>query len=322
MVSPIRIVLMAILSLLLTQAGGASADVLELKAEAVVQGDTFCLEEIATIHPGPVIPAETMARVEIGEAPRAGEKLVVSRKSLIQALGRKGFATGNIQLSGAAETVIIRASQTISAGTVHNLVRQHIMAHMPWSEKDAEIHQIRGARDFIMPTGKLYHRVIPQQNTDYLGVTPFQVISRAENGDERQQWVTAEIRVSVPVVIARHPVERLTHIGPADVKIDRRNLASLSSDTTASVEQVIGKRTRRKIRAGEPVRLSQIELPPVVKRGDLVTLRVETSSFLLTAKGKVLENGRPGETVRVENIASRKEIYGKVVDGTTLTVDF
>jgi flagella basal body P-ring formation protein FlgA len=35
---------------------------------------------------------------------------------------------------------------------------------------------------------------------------------------------------------------------------------------------------------------------------------------------KVLEDGAPGEVVRVQNIRTRKEIIGEVIDGKTIKV--
>lgn len=314
-------VIFALLLFLLSRQAGASV-VLELMPEAVVTGNRFSLGEIAMVHGVGAPKASAWTAVEVGASPRAGETAVVSRSHVAHVLRRTGLALVGLEFTGAAETVVSRAGQTVSADVLHNLVREHIMARMPWDAGDVSIHQIRGARDLILPAGGVTHQVKAQRDCDYLGVTSFQVVSAADDGKEVQQWVKADIQVSAPVVVARHPIPRVTEIGAADVKVEKRNLASLSSDAITAVEEVIGMRSRREIRAGEPIRRGQVEMAPVVRRGDLVTLKVESKHFLVTARGKVLENGRPGDVIRVENISSRKQVYGKVMDSRTLLVNY
>lgn len=315
------IFIFAFLLLFLVRQGEASI-VVQLMPEAVVTGKSFSLGEIAVVHGVRPNRESQWTGLEVGVSPRAGETAVVTQSRVARVLRLSGLALENLELSGAAETVVARESQTVSADMLHQLVREHVMARMPWDAENVSIEQIRGARDLVLAATAVTHQVKAQPNCDYLGLTSFQVVTATGDGEEIQQWVKADIQVTTPVVVARHPIPRLTQLGTADVKVEKRNLASLSSDTVASVDEVVGKRSRREIRAGEPIRLSQVELAPVVRRGDLVTLKVESEHFLVTARGKVLENGRPGEVIRVENIASRKQVYGKVVDGRTLLVGF
>jgi len=296
--------------------------VVQLMPEAVVTGKSVSLGEIAAVHGAGPNKESRWTGLEVGSSPRAGETAVVSRSRVAHVLRLSGLSLENLELRGAAETVVRRESRTVTADVLHQLVREHILARMPWDGADVSIEQIRGARDLVLAETAVTHQVKAQPDCDYLGLTSFQVVTATGDGEEIQQWVKADIQVTTPVVVARHPIPRLTEIGAADVKVEKRNLASLSSDTAASAEEVIGKRSRRQIRAGEPIRLGQVEVAPVVRRGDLVTLKVESDHFLVTARGKVLENGRPGEIIRVENITSKKQVYGKVVDGRTLLVGF
>jgi flagella basal body P-ring formation protein FlgA len=65
-----------------------------------------------------------------------------------------------------------------------------------------------------------------------------------------------------------------------------------------------------------------VEVPPLVKKGDRVTLLVENDHFKITSIGEVKEEGRAGDRIKVTNMSSKREVYGKVLDGHTLLVDF
>lgn len=317
-----RLFCFTFLWLLYFTAHGEASVVVELSPEAVVSGKYIYLSEIAQVQGPGTGTASALGEMNVGPTPRPGEAVVVSRNRVVHVLRLGGVPVEDLELRGAPETVVRSPSQTVPVETVHQIVEEHILAHMPWEAKDVSIEQVRGARELVLPAGDVVHEVKPQPGCDYLGLTSFQVVTTTDGGEAVHQWVKADIRVTSPAVVARHPIPRLTEIGAADVKVEQRNLSSLSSDTVTSVDNVVGKRSRRAIGAGEPIRLGQVEVAPVVRRGDLVILKVESEHFMVTAKGKVLENGRPGEVIRAENIASRKEVYGKVLDGRTLLVDF
>jgi flagella basal body P-ring formation protein FlgA len=88
------------------------------------------------------------------------------------------------------------------------------------------------------------------------------------------------------------------------------------------VDEVVGKRALRLINTNEVLRIDLVEMPPVVKRNDIVTLVAEKGLLRITAKGEVKENGRRGERIRVINLDSNKEIYARVIDANTVRVEF
>jgi flagella basal body P-ring formation protein FlgA len=63
-------------------------------------------------------------------------------------------------------------------------------------------------------------------------------------------------------------------------------------------------------------------MPPVVKRGDLVTIVAETDAIKITTQGVVIENGGKGDMVRVVNTSSKRELFARVKDSKTVEVDF
>jgi flagellar basal body P-ring formation protein FlgA len=71
------------------------------------------------------------------------------------------------------------------------------------------------------------------------------------------------------------------------------------------------------------LRSDLIEFPPLVKRGDVVLVVAESGGLRITTLGMVKQReGRRGERIRVENIDSKKSLYGRVLDAKTVKVDF
>ena len=65
-----------------------------------------------------------------------------------------------------------------------------------------------------------------------------------------------------------------------------------------------------------------VELPPLVKRGDIVTIKAVSGALQVTTLGKAKSNGHQGERIKIVNIDTQKELYGYVVDAKTVKVVF
>jgi len=72
----------------------------------------------------------------------------------------------------------------------------------------------------------------------------------------------------------------------------------------------------------EVFRTDIVELPPMVKRNDRVSIVAESESLRITAVGEVKESGSRGERVKVVNLNSNKEIFARVLDSKTVRVEF
>ena len=70
------------------------------------------------------------------------------------------------------------------------------------------------------------------------------------------------------------------------------------------------------------MRSDHIELPPLVKSGDIVKIVIESDGFKITTLGKAKQKGRRGEMIKVINVDSRKAIYARVLDSTCVKVDY
>ena len=100
------------------------------------------------------------------------------------------------------------------------------------------------------------------------------------------------------------------------------DLSELPAGVIADPEAVLGKRPRRAVGARVPLRADLIELSPLVKRGDLVTIIAQANGLRITTLGQVKKKGRLGERIPVVNLDSKKILHARVIDSNTVKVDF
>ena len=74
------------------------------------------------------------------------------------------------------------------------------------------------------------------------------------------------------------------------------------------------------INPGGPVYARSVRIRPVVHRGQVVEAQLQDGTMLISLKVEVLENGAPGQLVRVRNPQSRREFRGKVQNEQTILI--
>jgi flagellar basal body P-ring formation protein FlgA len=133
--------------------------------------------------------------------------------------------------------------------------------------------------------------------------------------------VTARTEARGSVVVAKQAIARGAVVTPDDVRVEQRNHADVPDDALTAPEEAIGKETKVALAAAEPLPRAALVDPPVIKKGDLVTMLVETSAMRLSATGEALEPGPVGGTIKVRNRTSKQAVAGRVVEHGLVVVE-
>ena len=85
-------------------------------------------------------------------------------------------------------------------------------------------------------------------------------------------------------------------------------------------EDVIGKHARRSLAGNTPLSTQDVTAVPVVHRGDIVSIVLESPLIKVSTPGEALEAGKPGDTIRVKNTSSNREVRAQVIDKQTVRI--
>jgi flagella basal body P-ring formation protein FlgA len=87
----------------------------------------------------------------------------------------------------------------------------------------------------------------------------------------------------------------------------------LTRTTVVDSAALIGMTPRRPIRAQDVIRTTDLEMPVMVAKNSLVTIRLQTERMQLTVQGRALDDGAEGDVVRVMNTQSNNVVSAVVV---------
>ena len=123
------------------------------------------------------------------------------------------------------------------------------------------------------------------------------------------------VRADAGGVAAAHGREVLTYahslitgqiVQPEDLIWAKAAAAPVNA--AASVDAVVGMAARRPLREGDPVLDRDVTAPIIIKAGDVVSVTYADEGVTLTLQGKAMANAAVGETLNIQNTASKKLI--------------
>lgn len=153
--------------------------------------------------------------------------------------------------------------------------------------------------------------------------------SRA-NAQKRQLWrvalggiailcllpASAAAAISAPqttaVSVLSRPLGRGDIIREADLETLEYKGSNANQAFITDHGDLLGMSLKRAMRAGVPLRESDIMVPKIVAKGDIVTMAFEVPGISLSTRGKSLDDGALGARVRVINTQTNRTVEASV----------
>lgn len=110
------------------------------------------------------------------------------------------------------------------------------------------------------------------------------------------------------VLVAARTIRAQAVLTAADLRLVEGAVPGALSDPGV----VIGLEARTMIYEGRPIRPEDIGPPTMVERNALVVLIFNRAGLTITAEGRALGRGAPGDRIRIMNLASRTTVTGTV----------
>lgn len=294
-----------------------------VKEEATVRGDKVRLGDIATFSPSEDARADRLKGVEIGSAPYPGSQTRLSSHFLGYKIGSSVGADDSVRLRIPSTLLIKRTAQYIDTKELEDIFRTHILSHSPWSRDRIVFDRINTPGPMALPEGRLQWQVWERGDPDYIGNVFLTVDFRVNGQQVRKVALSGRISIKQEVVKATRKIRSGEVISEGDLTlVSESNSGRHSKSVLTRMEDALGKKATRNIQEGQRLSRPMIEDPPMVKRGKRVIIKAMNQTMQITTLGKVLEDGKAGDQVKVVNISSGREILATVMGPGIVQVHF
>jgi flagella basal body P-ring formation protein FlgA len=302
----------------------AAADVtsITLLETVEIDGASIYLGQIAQIDGRDLQLIQQLNDVAVGKAPLPSRSRIVETDYVKLRLKQNGFDVAALDLNGSPHVKVTRSYIEIGKAEIEKIVSDYLYHEALKGQASANVKAVRVSDRLILPKGRITYQVDPPKNTNFLGKIPLSVQFHVDGKLRKKVWATATVEMVIDVVVAKRLLRKHKSIDEDDIELQKMDLAQLPSNVITDPQDIIGKRTRQTIGSQAVLSANLIELPPIIKRGDVVIIVVEKQGLRITARGKAKRQGRLGERIPVVNLDSKKILYAHIVDSHTVKLEY
>jgi len=288
--------------------------------QSEVDGDEILLSDIADIEATDGPEAEALASVTLMKAASPGESRVFDGDYVRLRLSQERFDESNVKLH-APERVEVKTACTVVRGAdIAAATVDYVLAEMPFQRQGVSVDPVRRPPDVVLPVGQPSIEISTRPGTTFLGRTLLHALVTTGRGVSRIVTVTVNVSVEREVLVAYSYISRHEPLSEEMFRWETRDLGDIGPDAVMDLAEIVDMQASRTVSPGSVLTRRMIGVVPVVRRGDLVTMVLETPSLRITAKGEVKKDAGLGQAVTVSNSGSGRLVTGLVTGPGEVTV--
>lgn len=293
----------------------ASPATWRLRPEAQVDGTGLFLDQILSTD-------ETSAPAmhwRIGDSPSINQPSILSRDQVL-ALIRRALPDFSDTLGGVDRIRIVRKTRAFGEVELLELLTAALQQSHVRDRGELELRLARPWTPAQVPDEPFILKVTELPT---LGVSP-NFIARFELAGARERFAewqaVLQARIWRDVLIARSTLKRGQSLVGADLAVERRDILTLREPLEAAAREDDSLEFVESVPLGSPLTARSVRTRPLLTRGRLVDAVLQDGALNITLKVEMLEDGQAGQTVRVRNPVSRRELSGKVINAHTIAL--
>ena len=301
--------------------GAESGPRMLFKSRATVSGEWIRVGDVANLKGLRSDLTTEINRLPIKEAPEPGQAAVVTRREIESALEAVPEGIRRPWEPAPLEITVVREGHLLGAEEIGRIIEGHIRKNLPGGDIQVEVREIRNFEEVTLPTEARSCKVWISEPLRKGGWIRANLVFYGNGKEIKRTTVSAQVDLYQKVVVADRYLKRHQEIQAEDLRVMPINIQQLPPDAVTHPQEVLGKRMLVNLNGREPIRASLLEIPPLVKKGDVVNVILERNSLRISCLGEIKEAGRKGDRVKLVNLGSKKELVGRVVDAGTVQLD-
>ncbi|OGR20684.1 MAG: flagella basal body P-ring formation protein FlgA [Desulfobacula sp. RIFOXYA12_FULL_46_16] len=288
-----------------------------VKETSMVQSSRIFLQDIADIKADGFLK-ETLGKIDFGLSPKPGKIRFIDKEKIISAIRRERYLPEDSIITCPDRIYVKRRSEQISVLDIRKYVEQRLSEGFENREFHLITFNVRGLEPY--PSGEIRFISGSEDMVDKNGKLSL-FVDIVINGKKTDRVsVTGLVALHETVLLAKHAFEKGETLSKESVYTEKKNIFELGDGYIQSIDAIEGKQLASAVRQGECITASLVVSPPLVQKGDIVSLVAQNESLLIVTKGICKEDGFENDVIKIENLNSGKIIRGKIKDKSKVEV--
>jgi len=294
---------------------------IELLPEAHVPAGRVVLGQVARLRSTDLQLMRVLVDLPIGRAPAAGGLAVLGREELAAWIrARARIADAQVRWGGPASVRVLASGRKLPAEQVAAAASSALGAWLASQEGHSAFALQRLPGDIDVPADEIRLEARPLRGTQLRRRMLVWVDVWAAQRFVRAVPVAFSVSLRRQVAVAGQPLDAGASLGAGAAQASAVELTE--EDGTPMLLDALDEslRTRRSVRPGEMIRSENVRKAPAVTRGQWASLRAAAGAVRLETRVQVLQDGRPGDAVRVRQPGATGPVLARVIGSGELEV--
>lgn len=226
-----------------------------------------------------------------------------------------------LKISAAFIVALALSAASAHAGgweTLRGEITRQLTANSPWAGMEVDVSEIDAPG--FEPSRDEFDEVIVGIPAGSRGVGRVSVtVTLSKSGVQvKKLWASARVRVYRTMIAAAVPLRAGSVISREQIKPVKAEIDE-APEAALSLADALGMMVLRPMPAGAVVKKNYLRPRTIVKRGDTVTVVVESTRIKIKSKGIAMQDGWEGSSMTVRT-ASGRELKGRLNPSGELAV--
>lgn len=286
----------------------------QLPPGAVVDGSGVFLSQVLK-NPPTAVPT-----LRLAPAPPWGQTNFLTRDQIIE-LARGEFpALETTNWTGPPQVRLTRRSRQLLDFQLLELLSAALQQRYVRDHAELEAALARPWTPLAVPEEALTLKLteFPVDGLLPVSMVGFELWAGKERVGAFRLAVQAKLWREAPV--ARSPLYRGQLLRDADIALERRDVLARRESFVNLAAADPSAELSENIPPGQPILQHCVRSRPIIRRGQIVDAVFQQGSLRISLKVETLEEGALGQTVRVRNPRTHRDLYGKVQNEETIAI--
>jgi flagella basal body P-ring formation protein FlgA len=297
----------------------AAEPVIALRAEAVVSGSVFHLQDIVSMSEIDLASNQRLAAIEIGVVPRPGHTEHLSQQQVERTIEAHAPEwRGKFQMGGSKMVTVRGVGVAIDQQRLVQLAADALHTELAGRYEKIEIRQVGEVRALTLPPAVEF-RVRPVGGAVARRMAVWiDIQSDGRTFAAVPVWFSVEAWKTVPVAKVNLAVESVLRAD--DLVMALRDVAQ-AGKVVESIPAERGTRLRQALVRGMPITESALEPTTAISRNQAVAVRIAAGGIAIETAGIAQANGRVGDMVKIKNPGSNEIFLATVLEPGVVSVN-
>jgi flagella basal body P-ring formation protein FlgA len=281
-----------------------------------VEGEELRLGALAVVLADGAELEARARNVALGRTPWPKEKLVIDRTTILSRLAACGIDKDSVRFSGAPNVTVVRDEHTVAAEDIASAAEKYLLTARP--PPSGGVYQVvRKPQEIVVSDPGQTELTCKLE--DVAGTKQVRVCVAVLRGGKQlaMREVVYKLMYRLRKAVVTQPIAAGSPLTQENVEVQTEYS---EQPAQADWKAPYGLLAARRMPAGtvlQPNMAAEKRPDILVHRNEMVRLRIEGPGFKITGMGQAIDEGRPGDTIKVRNVDSKQIITGLIAfDGS------